>query len=208
MTLRTFIIGATGHIGTQLIDLALARGHSVTAFVRSPAKIQRSDARLSVVQGDPHDVDALAAAMAGHDAVFSALGVRPPAAFRPHTLIADCAATTVAAMTRAGVRRLYLVSVAVLFPLRGPIYAFFRWVLKHIAHDQAAAEQIVRATSLDWTIARPPRLTNGRDERYLARVDGLPEGGRAMSFRAVAAFLLDAAETGKHRHEIVGLARP
>jgi putative NADH-flavin reductase len=205
--MRTFIIGATGHTGQQLIDLALARGHSVTAFVRSPSKIERTDPRLSIVKGDPHDVDALAAAMVGHDAVFSALGVQPPKAFRPHTLVSECAATTVAAMTRANVRRFYLVSVAVLFPIPGLLYAFFRWMLKYIARDLAAAEEVVRATPLDWTIARPPRLFNGSDEHYLACVGALPDGGRAMSFRAVAKFMLDAAETSTYKREIVGLAR-
>ena len=34
----------------------------------------------------------------------------------------------------------------------------------------------MRATPLDWTIARPPRLTGGGDERYQARVGALPDG--------------------------------
>ena len=159
------------------------------------------------MSGDPHNVDALAAALPGHDVVFSALGVRPPGAFRPHSLVAECAASTVAAMTRANVRRLFLVSVAVLFPMKGLQFAFFRWLLKHIARDQSAAEEIVRATPLDWTIVRPPRLTGGSDERYQARVDALPDGPRAMTFRAVAAFMLDAAEARGHIRETVGLTR-
>lgn len=206
--MRIFIIGATGSTGRQLIDLALARGHAVTAFVRSPAKLEaQAHPRLAVVRGDPHDVDALAAALPGHDAVCSALGVRPPAAFRPHTLVEECAASTVAAMTRAHVRRLVLVSVAVLFPLRGLRFVFFRWLLKHIARDHSAAEAIVQATPLEWTIARPPRLTGGRGERYQARDGALPNGGRAMSFRALAGFMLDAIEQHGHVRQIVGLER-
>src|SRR5262245_19312020 len=130
--MRLFIIGANGKTGTQLVDLALARGHEVTAFVRSPEKITRQHQHLRVVTGDPHDVDALTRALEGHDVVLSALGMRPPRAFRPHTLIRECAASTVAAMTRAGVNRLVLVSAAVLFPLKGMRFAFFRWLLKHI----------------------------------------------------------------------------
>jgi putative NADH-flavin reductase len=207
--MRIFIIGATGHTGTELVDLALARGHAVTAFVRSPAKLaaKAGTAGLTVVRGDPHRVDELAAALPGHDAVLSALGMRPPKAFRPHTLVQACAASTVAAMTRAGVSRLLLVSVAVLFPLAGLQYTFFRWLLKHIARDLAAAEAIVRATPLDWTIARPPRLVRGSDVHYSKRVDGLPDSELTMTFRAVAAFLLDAVEQRAHRRELVGLAR-
>lgn len=204
--MRLFILGASGKTGTQLIDLALARNHEVTAFVRSPEKITRQHPLLNVQRGDPHSVDALASALPGHDAVLSALGVRPPQAFRPHTLVEDCAASTVAAMTRAGVRRLVLVSVAVLFPEKGLRFAFFRWLLTQIVRDLAAAEQIVRATSLDWTIARPPRLVDGSDKAYRSRPDALPAGGFSMSFRAVAAFMLDAVEQRTHVHEIVGLA--
>jgi putative NADH-flavin reductase len=205
--MRLLILGANGNTGTQIIDLALGRGHEVTAFVRSPAKITRRHPRLDVRQGDPLSVDALAGALPGHDVVMSALGVRPPQAFRPHTLVQEGAASTVAAMTRAGVKRLVLVSAAVLFPEKGLRFAFFRWLLTQITRDLGAAEQIVRATSLDWTIVRPPRLVDRPDESYRSALDALPAGGFSMSFRAVAAFMLDAAEHGTHMHEVVGLAR-
>src|SRR6266480_3422917 len=173
-TVRLFILGANGKTGTQLVDVALARAHEVTAFVRSPEKITRRHPLLTVRPGDPHRVDELARALPGHDVVLSALGVRPPQAFRPHTLVQECAASTVAAMTRAGVRRLVLVSAAVLFPEKGLRFAFFRWLLTQVRRDLGTAEEIVRATPLDWTIARPPRLIEGPDEAYRRRRDALP----------------------------------
>jgi hypothetical protein len=66
-------------------------------------------------------------------------------------------------------------------------------------------EAVVRATDLDWTIARPPRLVKTRDESYRSRRDALPDGAFSMSYRAVAAFLLDSVEQGTHTREIVGL---
>jgi putative NADH-flavin reductase len=204
--MRLFLIGATGKTGTQLLDLALARGHTVTAFVRSPGKLAPRDARLSVVPGDPRSTDELARALPGHDAVLSTLGVRPPEAFRRHTLVRDCAASAVAAMTRAGVDRYVLLSAAVLFPLPGLRFAFFRLLLKQIARDLGGAEEIVRATPLAWTIARPPRLVDSADERYRSAVDTLPADGFSMSFRAAAAFMLDAAEKRAHLGQTVGLA--
>jgi putative NADH-flavin reductase len=205
--MRLFILGANGKTGTQLIDLGLARGHAVTAFVRSPDKIERRHERLSVVRGDPHDIDALAGALPGHDGVLSALGVRPPHAFFAHTLVRDCAASTVAAMTRAGVARLVLVSAAVLFPEKGLAFAIGRRLLAKIAQDLDAAEQIVRATSLAWTIARPPRLFHGADEAYRSARDALPPGRLSISFRACAAFMIDAVEQRAHLQEIVGITR-
>lgn len=203
---RIFLLGANGHTGTQVIDLALGRFHEVTAFVRSPQKITRQHPRLKVVRGDPRALEQLTQALPGHDAVISALGARPPAAFRPHTLVQECAASTVAAMQRTGVRRLVLVSAAVLFPEKGTFFVFFRWLLTYIRRDLGTAEEIVRATSLDWTIARPPRLTSSSDERYRAERDALPASGYSVSFRALAAFLLNVVEGRNYVRETVGLA--
>ena len=204
--MQLFILGATGRTGTHLVDLGLSRGHTITAFVRSPHKIQREHPCLSVIRGDPFSVDELASALPGNDVVLSALGVSPRSAFRPHSLLQDCAASTVAAMTRAEVDRIVFVSGAVLFPEKGLMFAFFQWLLKHIARDFAAAEDILRATTLAWTIARPPRLVETSDARYRSARDALPPGGASMSFRAVAAFMLDAVERRGHVREIVGLA--
>lgn len=205
--MKLFVLGATGHTGNHILDIALARSHEVTAFVRSPQKIVRRDRRLRVVPGNPLDVDQLAEHLEGQDAVLSTLGVRPPQAFRPHLVVEECAASTVAAMTRTNVNRLVLVSAAILFPLKGIQFAFFRWLLQHISRDLGTAEEIVRATQLDWTIVRPPRLTNGSDCKYRLTRDALPSKGYVASFRGVAAFMIDAAEQKSHIRELVGLAR-
>ena len=204
--MKLFVIGATGHTGAHIIDLALARSHHVTAFVRSPQKINRRDAKLRLVQGDPHNIEQLTNQLPGHDAVLSALGVRPPQAFRPHSLVDDCAASTVEAMAKTGVNRIVLVSAAVLFPEKGFIFAFFRRILKHVAHDLKAAEEVVRRTPFEWTIARPPRLANGSNTGYRAVRDALPANGFSMSFRGVAAFILDAVEQRTYIRQVVGLA--
>ena len=104
--MRLLILGANGKKGSQLVDLALARDHEVTAFVRSPAKVTRRHPLLKVIPGDPYSADALADALPRHDVVLSAVGVRPPLAFRSHAVLQDCAASTVAAMTRAREGRL------------------------------------------------------------------------------------------------------
>ncbi len=204
--MRIFILGANGKTGTQLVDVALARNHQVTAFVRSPEKITRRHPNLQVLHGDPRNVHEMASLLPGHDAVLSALGVRPPQAFRPHTLVQECAASTVGAMTRVGVKRLVLVSAAVLFPGKGLFFAFFRSILTHVRRDLGTAEEIVRATSLEWTIVRPPRLISTADDVYRSERDMLPASGYSISFRAVAAFMLDAVERRMYVREIVGVA--
>ena len=203
--MRLFVIGANGRTGTEIIDLARTRGHEVTAFVRSPQKLTPGGS-LTVVQGDPRRSEAIAAALPGHDAVLSAIGPHPQEAFRPSTLLADCARATVSAMAVTGITRLAIVSAAVLFPEKGLYFAFFKWLTKHHARDLRAMESIVQTSGLAWTIARPPRLTKSNETRFRALRDALPPG-RAMSFRSVAAFLLDAVEQGSHVAEIIGLGR-
>src|SRR5689334_1139954 len=103
--MRIFVLGATGRTGRHIVDLGLARGHHLTAFVRSPGKITRRDGALTVVAGDPLRADQMARALAGHDAVLSAIGPTSRDTFRPSTLLTECAASAVAAMTTAGVER-------------------------------------------------------------------------------------------------------
>jgi putative NADH-flavin reductase len=204
IVMKLFVLGANGRTGTQIVELALSRGHEVTAFVRSPQKLSPSGS-LTIVRGDPQRPETIAAALPGHDAVLSAIGPHPRDALRPSTLLADCARATVEAMTASGVPRLVIVSAAVLFPEKGLYFAFFRWLLRHHARDLGAMEDLVRASDLAWTIARPPRLTNSPDVSFRALRGALPPGSRAMSFRSVAAFMLEAVERQSHLTEVVGL---
>ena len=64
----------------------------------------------------------------------------------------------------------------------------------------------MRATSLDWTIVRPPRLTNRPNDKYRLARNAPPNKGSVASFRSVAAFMLDAAEQKSYVRELVGLA--
>jgi putative NADH-flavin reductase len=205
--MRLFVLGATGHTGTHILDIALSRSHEVTAFVRSPEKITLRHPNLNVIGGNPLDVDQLSRALGGHDAILSAIGVRPPQAFRPHSTVQECAASTMAAMTRCGVNRFVFVSAAVLFPMKGISYAFFRWLLQHISSDLETAEHIVSATPFDWTIVRPPRLTNGSGSSYRVAPNALPHKGNVATFRSVAAFMIDAVEQRSHIRELVGLSK-
>jgi putative NADH-flavin reductase len=74
--MKLLIFGATGATGRQLVEQALEQGHEVTAFVRNPAKITNKNEKLKVVKGNIMDCHSVGAAVAGQDAIFSALGVR------------------------------------------------------------------------------------------------------------------------------------
>jgi len=206
--MRLLILGATGGTGRALLVQALERGHEITAFVRSPQKLAPFTGRIAVRQGDPRNVADLAAVLPGHDAVVSALGPPGPG---PTTILRDGARSAVEAMQTGGPRRLIVVSAAVLFDDLGILGALLRrTLLKNVAEDSAEMERIVMASGLEWTIARPPRLTNGPlTGRYRVENGHLPDRSALASISRsdVARFLLTELEHSMHIHHIVGIAR-
>jgi putative NADH-flavin reductase len=76
--MKILVFGATGGTGRQIVQQALEQGHVVTAFARDPRKIALKNDNLRVVQGDILKPDTVDAAVAGQDAVLSALGIRIP----------------------------------------------------------------------------------------------------------------------------------
>src|SRR5882757_9232898 len=157
--MKLFILGATGGIGRHLLPLALEHGHQVTAFVRSPQKIGLKDERLQVIQGDVFNADQMAGAMAGHDAVLSAFG---PNTLRTTTQRRDFGRALAAALRKSGVKQTQIVSSALLFRELDGLSRFLRAILfRKMLPDMAGMEVEVSQDDLDWTMVRPPRLTNG-----------------------------------------------
>ena len=194
--MNILVFGATGPTGQQLVKQALTRGHKVTAFARRPEALL--DQRLRVVAGDVLRDDAkIDEAMHGQDAVVSALGRRP--SFSSDHLISRGMKAIAAAMERAGVRRIVLMSAfgvgesARDAPLVPRI--MYCVLLRDIFADKLAAEEQLRSTGLDWTIVYPVLLTDGPlTGRYRVgerlELRGLPKISRAD----VAHFMLGEIE--------------
>ena len=209
--MRCFILGATGKTGTQLVDLALQNGHSVTAFVRSPQKLNHDRPGLTVMEGSPADVPAMARAMAGHDVVFSALAPRVGETFsalsKRSWTMAGYAANIVQAMEQAGLKRLLAFSSAGLFPGQGLFVRMLSFPARHHMADLKAMEETYRASDLDWTLVRPTWLGAGESDAYRIAPGALPTSSKAMHFRGLARFMLDAAAEGTHRRVLLGIGR-
>jgi putative NADH-flavin reductase len=203
--MKLFILGATGGIGRHLLELALARGHQATAFVRSPQKIDLTHERLKAVRGDVFNAEQLAQAMAGHEVVLSAFG---PTTLRTTTQRRDFGRALAAALRQSGVKRTQLVSSALLFRELDGFSRFLRAVLfRKMLPDMAGMEVEISQDDLDWTIIRPPRLTNGPAKHSYRIADGvLPKGGFLISRADVAHFMIGEAENPTHLKQIVGVA--
>jgi putative NADH-flavin reductase len=201
--MKLFVIGATGRTGREIVQQALARGHQVTAFVRSPESMTLKNERLTVIKGNAMDENELFNAMQIHDAVLSTLG--PREVFKPSSMLYDSALATTRAMNRSGMTRLVVLSAAAHFP--GIPNRIASLIMRNHMRDSLAMEKIVQASGLDWTIARPPRLTQEQYTTYRSREGVAPKMGFTLARKAVAAFMLDVIEQEKHFHKIVGIAK-
>ena len=201
--MKLFVMGATGRTGQEVVQQALARDHHVTGFVRSPENFRLKNERLTVLKGNVMDENELFRAMQNHNAVVSTLG--PREVFKPSSMLHDSALATTRAMNRSGVKRLVVLSAAAHFP--GILNRIASFIMRNHMRDSLAMEAIVQASGLDWTIARPPRLTQEGYTTYRSREDAAPRMGFSLSRKAVAAFMLDAIEQRKHFHKIVGIAK-
>jgi uncharacterized protein YbjT (DUF2867 family) len=201
--MKLFVIGATGRTGQEVVQQALARGHQVTAFVRSPEGVGVRNERLTVIKGDATDEEQLFNAMQNHDAVISTLG--PREVFKPGSLLHDSALATTRVMKRTGIKRLVVLSAAAHFP--GIPNRIASFIMRNHMRDSLTMEEVVQVSGLDWTIARPPRLTEEQYTTYRSREGAAPRMGFTLARKAVAAFMLDAIEQPKHFHKIVGIAK-
>ncbi|MEO8084173.1 MAG: NAD(P)-binding oxidoreductase [Ardenticatenales bacterium] len=163
------LFGATGGTGQQIAVQARAAGHSVTALVRDPSRLEpvergaaSTGAAMTIVAGDVLDPGAVAQIVAGVDAVLVALGTTKR---NPPDIVSSGTAVIIDAMKAAGIKRLIVVSslgvgdswneVPWLFKLARATF------LRTVMADKAIQEQLVRESGLEWTILRPGGLTNG-----------------------------------------------
>lgn len=159
--MKVVVFGATGPTGLLIVEKALARGHEVTAFVRTPPKLTIAHDRLSVCRGDVYDAESVARGVEGKEAAICTVGV--PYTFKPVTVYSAASSHILDAMQKHGVRRFIGITSGGTHPGRDPLNPFFfERILKPLFHtlydDMREMERIVMASDRDWTILRPPRL--------------------------------------------------
>nr|WSW68805.1 NAD(P)H-binding protein [Streptomyces sp. NBC_00995] len=163
--MRIAVFGANGPTGRHLTGQALAAGHEVVAVTRRPGSLSERPG-LTVAVADATDPAAVDAAVAGTDAVLSALGAR--FSRQAVTLYSASALALTGAMARHGVKRLLAISSSIADPAWRPTGAhFFNHVLDPLVNrrlgrtlheDMRRMEDVIRGTGLDWTLVRPSGL--------------------------------------------------
>jgi putative NADH-flavin reductase len=205
--MKLAVLGATGGVGLEIVRQAIERGHSVTAFVRSTERLTPFQDRISVKQGNLLNRAELERAIEGHDAVLSGFGPRTPIAKADANLLRDFAAALTNAMQHAGVRRVVVVSTAFLFKdsIMPPAYLFGRLFFSGVVADASAMERIIAESGLDWTIVRPPQLTDKPGTgKYRVRESHLPRFGFNIARADVADCFIKTVEGRDFVEKILG----
>jgi putative NADH-flavin reductase len=203
------VLGAPGGTGRELVKQALGRGHDVTVFVRSPALLKDFENRIDIRQGDLLNRASLEQVIQGHDVVLSGFGARVPVCKEDSTLLERFGRALTTAMPHAGVRRVIVESVAFLFKdsIFPPAYLLGRLFFPRTVADTSAMEQIIANTDLDWTMVRPPELTDRPyTGKYRVREGHLPRFGLKVSRADVADLMITIAEKNMAIRKAVGIA--
>jgi len=196
------LFGGAGRTGREFLRLALQKGYSVRALVRSPEKIQDlSSPMLTVIQGDVLNADDVARTVRGSSVVVSLFGHVKGSPPRVQT---EGTRLIVAAMQAQGIGRVISLSGGGLpAPPDQPKFAdkAIVFIMKIVAADVLADAsehyEVLRASGLDWTIVRGPRLTlepaTGTYRVGWVGVNASTSLGRAD----LADFLLKQVESGE-----------
>jgi putative NADH-flavin reductase len=198
---RIVVFGASGGTGRAFIAQAVEAGHDVTAVVRRAAVFAEGE-RLRVVEADVGVASQMDDVLRGQDVVVSAQGANGKG---PLTVCTDVTRSILEAMGRSGTRRLVVVSAygAADTHDRSP-YSLMLWAsVGNKMRDKESMEALVIASDVDWTIIRPPRLTDGPLRSHYRTGTTLKIGLTSKVSRAdLADFMLTEAVSSAYSHQL------
>jgi putative NADH-flavin reductase len=184
--MKLLILGATGATGQHLVSRSLEQHHEVTVLVRNPAKLKTNHEKIITITGDVLDKDILLKALAGQDAVLSALGRGKT--LRSDDLITNAVSVLIPGMIEVNVKRLIFLSaigVGETFVQASFIQKIiFRTFLRNIYADKTRSEKKIHSSTLDWTLVYPVQLidtpgSGNYKAGEILEMKGLPKISRA-----------------------------
>jgi Trk K+ transport system NAD-binding subunit len=158
------IFGGTGETGLQLIQKALANGHNITVYARTPSKIPFQNEKLKIIKGELTETEKIEMAIKNTDTVISVLG---PDSKTKGLVIADGIKNIIASMEKLGVRRLIAVATPSYKDSNDKFqfgFAFGVFMIKTLLKDSyrniVETGKLISNSNLDWTIIRLPMLSS------------------------------------------------
>jgi uncharacterized protein YbjT (DUF2867 family) len=203
--MKIIVFGATGGVGQHFVEMALAAGHDVTAFVRTPEKLKTTD--VTIIQGDAFNANDVASAIPGHEAVISCLG--SSTGMKKSNELEAMGKNIADGMVKAGVKRLvYCASAGVDGEIPGIPGKLMMKMLANPLADHRNALNYYKTKNIIYTIARPMGLKNDLlVTDYKEAFEGVPKGSSSIPRASVAHFMLKALTNPAYENKSVGLCR-
>jgi uncharacterized protein len=205
--MNILILGATGRVGSQLVNCALQDRNHVTALVRTPENIQINNENLIIIQGNVLNKDDIVRAMHGIDVVISALNTDGT------TTLSESMPLIIQAMENEGIKRIITVGTAGILQSRTtPNSLRYQSSESKRKSTRAAKEHhkvydMLKQSTLEWTIVCPTYLPDGeRVGKYRIERNFLPEGGAKISVPDTAEFTFRQIKTSDYINSRVGIA--
>ncbi|WP_172565960.1 NAD(P)-dependent oxidoreductase [Vibrio navarrensis] len=210
--MKVAVLGASGWIGSQIVEEAVTRGHQVIALVRNPSAIERQD--VEVRQLDVLAEQDFAQALQGVDTVIASIGGR---AAGNHDIVERSAAKLLEQLPNAGVKRLLWVGGAGSLEVAPGVQLVtvpdFPAEYKDEALAQSQALQVFRNSDspLNWTFVSPAAEIFPGEKVGQFRVGGDQlltdaQGHSKISVADFASAMLDELETAKHAKQRISVA--
>ncbi|MFJ8262646.1 NAD(P)-dependent oxidoreductase [Rummeliibacillus sp. NPDC094406] len=204
--MKIVVFGASGRVGQHVVRLALEKGIEVTAFVRTPSKLQISHPFLHIYHGNALQADDVATAIKGQNAVVSCLASSK--GLKESTELSKMIENIVLGMQTGHVNRIvYTASAGIDGEIPGISGKMVMKTLKYPLLDHRHAVDTIMNYNLDYTIVRPMGLTNEAPTGiYREAIEGIPEKGRSIARVDVANFILKALEDPKYSNLSISIA--
>jgi len=202
--MKLIVFGATGGVGKLFVQQAVKKGYEVTAFVRTPEKMDIQG--VHIIHGDAFDTAKVAEAIVGHDVVISCIGSTK--GLNKDTSIQRMGRNIADGMAVANVKRIiYCASAGVFGEIPGIVGKIMMKLLGKPLKDHRAALEAIMSKDIIYTIARPMGLKDTALELdYAETFEGVPTTSRSIPRASVAHFMVKAVEDRKYENTSVGLA--
>lgn len=205
--MNILILGATGRVGSHILELALNENHHVTVLVRDKDKLQTESRNLTIIEGNVLNESDIRNAIGGMDVVLSALGTDGT------TTLSESFVLIMKEMENEGIKRIITIGTGGILNSRTePGKLRYQSNESKRKTTRAAEEhhkvyELLESSNLDWTIVCPTYLPDGEHTgEYRIERDYLPENGAKISVPDTAEFAYSQIEDDRYIKSCVGIA--